>query len=180
MHSSKAIFYETEEYMSEHTKEKVMSYMTMLCAQSIKLNIDLKEDINNTYRQQFVSELSHLCVGNFNTDTAEQMKSLWSDEGIKETLKQRSEFEISDNVEYLMNKIEEIACTKYHISFEDYLRIGMTTRGVKYERFEKEINGKQHSFLFTDVGGNRSERKKWIMIDYDIDVVVYVVAISEY
>ncbi len=44
-----------------------------------------------------------------------------------------------------------------------------------------EETGGNACFEFTDVGGQRSERKKWMrLVDEDINCCVYVAAIAEY
>eukprot|EP01083_Nonionella_stella_P205876 749311_1 len=46
---------------------------------------------------------------------------------------------------------------------------------------QQKRKGRKHDFIFIDVGGQRSERKKWInMMKENIDVVLYIIAISEY
>eukprot|EP01084_Bolivina_argentea_P275964 470733_1 len=170
-----------ENRLCDYIKENVMRYVKILCEQSIKLNISLNSSENENYRQYFANEISPPYVEHLNIDIGKQIESLWSDSGIKQTLFRRSEFQIPDNVEYFMDKIEEIASDTYHVTFDDYVRIRMKTTGFTTETFKKQLNNTEHSFAFTDVGGQRSERKKWInMIHDDIDVVVYVVAISEY
>mmetsp|Transcript_30757 Transcript_30757/g.49333 ORF Transcript_30757/g.49333 Transcript_30757/m.49333 type:complete len:443 (-) Transcript_30757:305-1633(-) len=54
--------------------------------------------------------------------------------------------------------------------------------GVKNNNSKKAIaKGKAHKFVFIDVGGQRSERSKWMnMMRDEIHAVVYVVAIAEY
>eukprot|EP01084_Bolivina_argentea_P317243 550029_1 len=44
----------------------------------------------------------------------------------------------------------------------------------------KKQQGRKHDFIFIDVGGQRSERKKWInMMKENINIVLYIIAISE-
>eukprot|EP01084_Bolivina_argentea_P275965 470734_1 len=182
IHGSDAITFAVKENgLCDYVKENVILYIKILCEQSLKLNISLNSSENENYRQYFANEISPPYANQLNTDIGKQIESLWSDPNIKQTLSRRSEFQIPDNVEYFMDKIEEIASDTYQVTFDDYIRIRMKTTGFTTETFKKQFNGIEHAFSFTDVGGQRSERKKWInMIHDDIDVVVYVVAISEY
>eukprot|EP00486_Rosalina_sp_Unknown_P001936 CAMPEP_0201575724 /NCGR_PEP_ID=MMETSP0190_2-20130828/21102_1 /ASSEMBLY_ACC=CAM_ASM_000263 /TAXON_ID=37353 /ORGANISM="Rosalina sp." /LENGTH=378 /DNA_ID=CAMNT_0048005703 /DNA_START=127 /DNA_END=1266 /DNA_ORIENTATION=+ len=162
-------------------RERIMNYMKILCTQSIKLGVDVEEK-NNELRHFFASELSAPFGNHCNVENCEKIKTLWNDEGIKQTLKRRREYQIPDNVEYFMDeRLDDIASNEYIVTFKDFLRIRMRTTGFMSEVFKKSINGAEHQFMFTDVGGQRSERGKWMtMMHDDIDAVLYVVAISEF
>merc|ERR1712130_205106 len=66
--------------------------------------------------------------------------------------------------------------------FEDFIRIRTRSTGFAMEKVSANIdNFGDYTFEFTDVGGQRSERKKWMKIVVDqIQAVLYVVAISEF
>merc|ERR1712228_907726 len=105
-----------------------------------------------------------------------------TDNGIKETLRKRHYYQIHDNVEYFFSRIDSIASSEYEPSFDDYLRIRTRSTGFAQTKLSANIaNFGQHTFEFTDVGGQRSERKKWMrFISEDIDAVLYIIAISDY
>ncbi|VDK28238.1 unnamed protein product, partial [Gongylonema pulchrum] len=92
------------------------------------------------------------------------------------------------------DSIDRIAAPDYKPSEQDILLTRIKTTGIvevnfviKNVRFRNKIYKKHFSFLekekhcrIFDVGGQRSERKKWIHCFEDVNAVIYIVAISEY
>lgn len=127
-------------------RERIVNYMKILCTQSIKLGIDIDER-NIAFQHFFANQLKFP----FTAENDEKMKKLWADDGIKETLKRRREYDIADNVEYFMDqRIDDIVSTDYVVTFGDFLRIGMRTTGYMREIFKRSIYGTEHQFIFTD------------------------------
>lgn len=65
-------------------------------------------------------------------------------------------------------------------SEEDILRLRVRTTGIIEAPFQVSLGGKTLSFKLIDVGGQRSERRKWIHCFEDVSTILFVVAISEY
>nr|CAD2162049.1 unnamed protein product [Meloidogyne enterolobii] len=72
--------------------------------------------------------------------------------------------------------IERIAEKDYIPTNQDILHTRVPTTGVVKLLFT--LNG--IDFNIFDVGGQRSERRKWIHIFDDVNAIIFVVAISEY
>lgn len=66
----------------------------------------------------------------------------------------------------------------YTPSVEDILRCRIKSLGVQELRFTHPASGLQ--VLLVDVGGQRTERRKWIHCFDGVALVLFVVAISEY
>lgn len=109
------------------------------------------------------------------------IKLLWADDGFRETFNIRKKSHIMDNTPYFFNNIERIAHPDYIATFEDYIRVRNRTTGINESYFDILMDNKQtHKsnvndcktklssmdiekmwrFKFTDVGGQRMERKK--------------------
>jgi len=110
-------------------------------------------------------------------EVANALKILWSDPGIQETLKQRNKLQIVDNIEYLFSRLDSIAAPDYIPSNEDILRTRIMSTGIV--ETDLEI-GNGFTFKFIDVGGQRSERKKWIHCFDDVAAILFCVALNEY
>lgn len=170
--------------MKQYIQDAVVGYMKMLCYQSRVLHDKYEEKTLvspqlEDIRSEFLALQSPY---ELTQDIASKIKVLWTDAGIQETLAKRHYFQIHDNVDYFFNKIEVIASPKYEPNFDDYLRIRTRSTGFAQTRLTADIDrfGK-HIFEFTDVGGQRSERKKWMKFIYeDINAVLYIIAISDY
>lgn len=80
------------------------------------------------------------------------------------------------NAHSYFNSLERISATDYVPTEEDILRARAKTTGITETLFSK---GKQ-SFRLIDVGGQRSERRKWISCFQDITACLFCVALSEY
>eukprot|EP01084_Bolivina_argentea_P198352 339677_1 len=121
------------------------------------------------------------------SDIAVKMTQLWNDDAIKAAYQQRhSRFRIDMNLEYFMNKIHDIARDDYVADLEDYMRLDIRSTGFSTTKLMKSVdNYGSYSFEVLDVGGTRSERKKWwkhnlLFNGIDLDAFVYTVAVSDY
>jgi len=111
-----------------------------------------------------------------NSTIASHIKALWEDPGIKETFNQRHRFQLSDACAFYFDEIDEIAKEDYLPSYEDVLRVRVRTLGIVETAFPIEGT----SFKLLDVGGQRSERKKWFQCFSGVTAVIFVSAINEY
>lgn len=104
------------------------------------------------------------------------MKTLWHDAGVQVAYENRAQFQLNDSTHYFFCKIDEIMDAKYIPIEQDVLRSRVPTTGIVENSFEIDGN----SFRMLDVGGQRSERKKWIHCFENVTAVLFVVAISAY
>ncbi|ORY94630.1 heterotrimeric G-protein alpha subunit, GPA3-like protein [Syncephalastrum racemosum] len=102
---------------------------------------------------------------------------LWSDPNTPECLERgSSKFYIMDSAAYFMENVDRLAASNYIPSVDDVLRARLKTTGITETRFPmKRVN-----IHLLDVGGQRSERKKWIHCFEAVTSIVFVVALSEY
>eukprot|EP01121_Diplochlamys_sp_Union-15-3_P001966 TRINITY_DN1168_c0_g2_i1.p1 TRINITY_DN1168_c0_g2~~TRINITY_DN1168_c0_g2_i1.p1 ORF type:complete len:351 (+),score=57.19 TRINITY_DN1168_c0_g2_i1:89-1141(+) len=109
-------------------------------------------------------------------EIAENLVELWADSAIKKTFARASEFQLLDSTEYYFDNLERISQKDYVPSEQDVLRSRAKTTGITETEFE--IEGTK--FKMVDVGGQRSERKKWIHCFEDVTAILFCVALSEY
>ena len=69
-----------------------------------------------------------------------------------------------------------IGASDYVPTDQDILRSRVKTTGLTEERFQVGLL----QYVVFDVGGQRSERKKWIHCFENVNVLIFLVAISEY
>jgi len=107
---------------------------------------------------------------------ADHCKKLWADAGLKTTYKYRARFQCIDSAPHFFERVDAICSKEYVPSYQDVLMCRARTTGIVETEFV--VNGK--AFKMMDVGGQRSERKKWIHCFEGVTAVIFVAAISEY
>jgi guanine nucleotide-binding protein subunit alpha len=75
-----------------------------------------------------------------------------------------------------LDDLERLFKADYLPSNQDILYARSSTIGVVETRFKLE----KHSYRMVDVGGQRSQRKKWIEAFDDVNAVLFVAAINAY
>jgi guanine nucleotide-binding protein G(i) subunit alpha len=86
------------------------------------------------------------------------IESLWHDPCIPSVMDRSSEFYLMDSATYFFANIRRLSQPDYIPDEADVLRARTKTTGISETRF----NMGQLSIHMFDVGGQRSERKKWI------------------
>ena len=104
------------------------------------------------------------------------VKRLWSNEVVAKAYKRRNEFQLADSMAYFMQHVERICASDYEPTEQDVLRARTKTTGVS----SIEFTFKKVQFRMFDVGGQRSERKKWIHCFDNVTAILFVVSIAEY
>ena len=95
------------------------------------------------------------------------MKLVWA---------QRASVNVNDSHKDYLRDLTRIASPDYRPSTQDILLARIRTTQVTMERYN--IDG--IDFEMYDVGGQRSERRKWIDCFDSVDAVIFVAALSEY
>lgn len=89
----------------------------------------------------------------------EAIISIWSDKNVQETVRTRSnEFQLNDSAEYFLNSASRIGEKNWKPNPMDVLKARVKTTGVSVTSFRKH----DRKFDVVDVGGQRSERRKWL------------------
>lgn len=104
------------------------------------------------------------------------VQSVWSDPCIKQLMDRQTEFYLMDSAEYFFQEVLRICNPQYLPDEMDVLRARTKTTGIYETRFQMG----QLSIHMFDVGGQRSERKKWIHCFENVTSIIFCVALSEY
>eukprot|EP01155_Anaeramoeba_flamelloides_P017440 Anaeramoba_flamelloidesa567439_42.p1 GENE.a567439_42~~a567439_42.p1 ORF type:complete len:323 (-),score=62.80 a567439_42:49-1017(-) len=105
-----------------------------------------------------------------------QIIQLWSDKAMKQVFERRSEFQIPDSAATFLDQVEEISSTGYVPTKDHILGCRIPTTGVKEVTFSTD----DFTWRIIDVGGQRSERRKWIHHFADVDILIFVIALDSY
>lgn len=109
-------------------------------------------------------------------DVADAIRGLWRDPGVQDAVRRAREFQLNDSATYYFNSIERMAHPGYMPSDQDILRSRVKTTGITETMFRVG----ELTYRLFDVGGQRSERKKWIHCFENVTALVFLVALSEY
>lgn len=105
------------------------------------------------------------------------LQALWADENVKKAAKDRSnEMQLNDSAVYYFDMLEKLGSKEWIPSDEDILRSRVKTTGINEVVFQIG----ELTYKVFDVGGQRSERKKWIHCFENVTALVFLVALSEY
>merc|ERR1711997_92427 len=115
-------------------------------------------------------------VTTFESPYVEAIKDLWHDGGIMECYDRRREYQLTDSAKYYLSDIDRIAEPDYLPTQQDILRVRVPTTGIIEYPFDLE----EIRFRMVDVGGQRSERRKWIHCFENVTSIIFLVALSEY
>ncbi|KAI8068438.1 G-alpha protein [Gongronella butleri] len=109
-------------------------------------------------------------------ELVDAIATLWDDEAVKEAVSRSNEFQLNDSARYYFDAILRIGQPNYIPSDQDVLRSRVKSTGITETTF---VIG-DLTYRMLDVGGQRSERKKWIHCFENVTALVFLVAISEY
>ncbi|KAF7632065.1 hypothetical protein Mgra_00008512 [Meloidogyne graminicola] len=130
-----------------------------------------------------VEELAYKLIENeqekskFYPELKNTIAKIWSDPIVqKEIVPKGNEFNFNESCLYFFNALDRIFDPNYVPTIQDILMLRIITTGIIELKFEiKNVN-----FRVFDVGGQRSERKKWIHCFDDVHAIIFVVALSEF
>ncbi|OQE23808.1 hypothetical protein PENSTE_c008G03995 [Penicillium steckii] len=104
------------------------------------------------------------------------MKSLWQDPGVKVAVSMSRCLPFHDNMLYFYNSIDRISAPEWLPDDQDILRVRLRTTGISEIFFDMD----HITWSMIDVGGQRSERRKWIHCFENVDCLIFVAALSGY
>ncbi|CEP13691.1 hypothetical protein [Parasitella parasitica] len=173
-----------------YTKEELRSWRSIVyrnlieSAQALvqaisKLDLKFENNKNNEYAMIIKS---YKFLGDSRTplesSIIQAIESIWADTTTKFcVLDKASEFYLMDSAPYFFDDIKRIAKIEYVPNEQDVLRARLKTTGITEIKFAHEKHTSIHMF---DVGGQRSERRKWIHCFEAVSSIIFCVALSEY
>ncbi|XP_016536263.1 guanine nucleotide binding protein (G protein) alpha v1 isoform X2 [Poecilia formosa] len=104
------------------------------------------------------------------------LSCLWADQGVRAAAARGYEFELNDSALYFFENMSRLMSADYVPTEMDVLRVRLRTTGV----IETQFKVNHLTFRMYDVGGQRTERRKWISCFEDVRAVLFVVALSGY
>ncbi len=103
-------------------------------------------------------------------------RDLWMDEAVQKMALRGGEYALFDNVFYFFADVDRLFDRNYLPTDQDILNARLKTTGISEEVFDLS----PMTFRVLDVGGQRSERRKWIHCFENVQALLFIAAISGY
>ncbi|CAG7717717.1 unnamed protein product [Allacma fusca] len=166
---------ECEQYRPVVYSNTIQSLMAIIRAMG-QLRIDFRDPTRAEDARLFFTLASGAEEGELCPDLAQVMKRLWSDGGIQHCFSRSREYQLNDSAAYYLNALDRISQPGYVPTQQDVLRTRVKTTGI----VETQFTYKSFTFKMFDVGGQRSERKKWIHCFDNVKCIIFCVSLSGY
>ncbi|CAG9765134.1 unnamed protein product [Ceutorhynchus assimilis] len=151
-----------------------MAMQSMLKAMDL-LNIQYGDKANEE-KAELVKDIDYETVTSFEASYADAIQDLWNDSGVQECYDRRREYQLTDSAKYYLSDLDRIRAEGYLPSEQDILRARAPTTGILEYPFDLD----SIIFRMVDVGGQRSERRKWIHCFENVTSIIFLVSLSEY
>ncbi|KAL7272779.1 G-Protein alpha subunit [Rhizina undulata] len=142
--------------------------------EALHLTFENKE--NEAYIDLIIMD-RELCRGEaFPKEYQTAFRSLWTDGSVQRAVSKGNEFALHDNLNYFFESLERLFVKEYIPTDQDILHSRLKTTGITETVFDLG----SLTYRMFDVGGQRSERKKWIHCFENVTALLFLVAISGY
>ncbi|KAL0482789.1 guanine nucleotide-binding protein G(o) subunit alpha [Acrasis kona] len=128
-------------------------------------------------RLKLVETSSRKSANVYTDQVADDVEELWKEDVMKKVFETRYEYHVFDGAPhfFLKNDLKRFR-QPYKPTFEDVLYCRRKTTGV----IEAKVNFSDFRLVFIDVGGQRSERKKWVQVFGGLEALIFVISLSEF
>jgi len=154
----------------------IISLVTMLRAME-KLRVTFGDsERRDDAKLVFQTAASGKDTAPFTPELTEAMKRLWKDAGVLRTFKRSREYQLNDSTKYYLDALDRLSEPNYRPTEQDILRTRVKTAGI----VEIQFTFRRLHFRLLDVGGQRTERRKWIHCFQEVTAIIFCVALSCY
>uniref|UniRef100_UPI00398EA10A guanine nucleotide-binding protein G(t) subunit alpha-3-like n=1 Tax=Pristiophorus japonicus TaxID=55135 RepID=UPI00398EA10A len=153
----------------------VQSMLAIVRAMSL-LGISYHDPARKEDAQHLFNQVDSIEEGSLPTELVEIIGRLWKDPGIQACFDRASGYQLNDSASYYLNSLARLTALEYIPSEQDVLRSRVKTTGI----IETQFTFKDLHFRMVDVGGQRSERKKWIHCFEGVTCIIFCAALSAY
>ena len=145
--------------------ENIVQCVSATAANAIRMGLELKQED----RERLETIKMSMKIDKVLADDVAQ---LWSTPAMQESFSQRSRFWVLDTAEWLVANISRFAEDDYKPTKQDLILSRRRTTGVSEHTYI--VGG--NAFTIIDVGGQRSERRKWVQFFSDVHCIVFFVS----
>lgn len=104
------------------------------------------------------------------------LRTLWDDENVRKGWNRGNEAALPENLPYFFQSLPRLFAPGFTPTAQDIIRTRARTIGITETTFQ--LN--DHEMLMVDVGGQKSERRKWIHCFQDVTSILFLISLSGY
>ncbi|XP_023195973.1 guanine nucleotide-binding protein subunit alpha-11-like isoform X2 [Xiphophorus maculatus] len=130
----------------------------------------------NESSARLLQDVNTMQIVHLERRNVDAIRRLWSDQGIRICYSRRCEYQLLDSTEYYLNNLERISAPDYIPTEQDVLRVRFPTTGIH----DYSFTIKNITLRIVDVGGQKSERRKWIHCFENVTSLIFLASLSEY
>nr|AAA35306.1 G protein alpha subunit [Schizosaccharomyces pombe] len=155
--------------------ENIISSLCLLLEAMDNSNVSLLPE-NEKYRAVILRKHTSQPNEPFSPEIYEAVHALTLDTKLRTVQSCGTNLSLLDNFYYYQDHIDRIFDPQYIPSDQDILHCRIKTTGISEETFL--LN--RHHYRFFDVGGQRSERRKWIHCFENVTALLFLVSLAGY
>jgi guanine nucleotide-binding protein subunit alpha len=149
----------------------------------MKYVLDAMEDMELTVAEEnlpyisLIEDAQDLRDGEpFPMDYYQPLLSLWTDPNVQRAWVRGNEAALPENLLYFFSHLERLFQSTYQPNEQDIVNSRARTIGITETKFT--LN--EQEMQMVDVGGQKSERRKWIHCFQDVTSILFLVSLSGY
>jgi len=168
------------------THEELVSFRNVIfsnCVSQMRVILEaaaiLKIQLNSDAALQAGQKILQLPTqGNsWNNEIGIAVKTLWQDDGVKETFNLgMKKYQLNETASYFFDNVDRYLTDGFIPSYDDVLRVRVRSTGIEEATFVFD----KISIRVVDVGGQRSERRKWIHCFDCVTAIIFCASLSGY
>jgi len=170
-------------YLNGYTEEERKNIIPAIYANILSSMKDILKGVQryNIDLAPEIKEIANAVINlpsstTLNKEISTMLTQLYNDPNVQIMLKKNNELQLHDHLDYMLNRLGAITESNYVPTVEDILKVRVRTTGIMEISYQIE----QIQFSVMDMGGQRSERRKWIFFFEGVTAVIFVLALNEY
>lgn len=175
-------------HQNGYTKEELLAYkkeifrniiegMQQMIGAMKRLNIEFHTSESVTASNLVSATTPESVAEGFIKELSNAIIFLWNESGLKQLYDKIAQISyVLDSAPYFFDNLNRISQIDYTPNIQDVLKARIKTTGISETRFKMG----SHPVCLIDVGGQISERKKWIHCFENVTSIIFCVALSEY
>jgi len=153
----------------------IITEMKILLENASKLGFELESDEAKSAAHSL--EQISADGDTWSPEIGKMISLLWKDGAVQKTYTLRDkEYQLNESAHYFFDDIARFSQKDYAPSHQDILRARVRSVGIEESQFN--LDGLELKMI--DVGGQRSERRKWIHCFEGVTAVLFCASLSEY